>query len=63
MVVVAGMVYLLAGVIYFQNQGMGPPFQQGIFMFMLSLAVPFLVFRLLRRLQRNAKAQNNWETP
>jgi hypothetical protein len=63
MVVVAGMIYLLSGVIYYQNQGMGPPFQQGIFMFLLSLAVPFLVFKLLKRLQRNAKAQINWENP
>jgi hypothetical protein len=57
LVVIAGMVYLLAGVMYFQNQGMGPPFQQGIFMFLLCLSAPFLVFKLLKRVKRQVRSQ------
>ena len=52
LVVVAGLVYLLAAVVYYRSQGMGAPIQQGLFMFLLSVAFPFLVFKLLKRLNR-----------
>jgi hypothetical protein len=52
MVILAGLVYLLAAVMYYQGAGMGAPVQQGIFMFLLSLAVLILVVMLLRRYKR-----------
>jgi hypothetical protein len=52
LVVGAGLLYLLAGVMYYRGAGMGAPFQQGIFMFLLSLAVPVLAVKLLRRYKR-----------
>jgi hypothetical protein len=50
--VLAGMLYLIAGVMYYQRQGMGAPFQQGAFMFLFSLILPFLAFKLLERVNR-----------
>ncbi len=49
LVVGAGLLYLLAGVMYFRSTGMGVPFQQGIFMFLLSLSVIILAVRLNKR--------------
>jgi hypothetical protein len=50
--VLAGLVYLLASATYYQGHGMGAPIQQGGFMFLVSLAFPFLVYKLLRRVSR-----------
>jgi hypothetical protein len=49
LVVGAGLLYLVAAAIYYRGAGMGVPFQQGLFMFLLSLSVPILVVRLNRR--------------
>ncbi len=49
LVVGAGLLYLLAGVMYFRTAGMGIRFQQGIFMFLLSLSVILLAVRLNKR--------------
>jgi hypothetical protein len=57
--VLAGLVYLLASLTYYQGHGMGAPIQQGGFMFLVSLAFPFLVFKLLRHeRQRKLITQN-----
>ena len=52
LVVGAGVLYLLGAVVYYWGEGMGVPVQQGIFMFLLSLAVPFLMLKLVRRYKR-----------
>jgi hypothetical protein len=49
LVVGAGLLYLLAGVMYLRSAGMGVPFQQGTFMFLLSLSVIILAARLNKR--------------
>lgn len=49
LVVAAGLLYLVAALVYFRADGMGVPFQQGIFMFLLSLSVPVLAVKLIRR--------------
>jgi hypothetical protein len=57
--VLAGSVYLLASATYYQDHGMGAPIQQGGFMFLVSLAFPFLVYKLLKReRQRKLITQN-----
>ena len=50
--VIAGLLYLVAGVLFYQSQGMGAPIQQGLFMFLISLASPFLIFKLLKRVNK-----------
>jgi hypothetical protein len=50
--VLAGLIYLLASATYYQDHGMGAPIQQGGFMFLVSLAFPFLVYKLLIRASR-----------
>jgi hypothetical protein len=52
LVVVAGLLYLVAVVTYYQSQGMGPFIQQGGFMFLVSLVFPFIVRMLLKRMNR-----------
>jgi hypothetical protein len=52
LVVGTGLLYLIAAVMYYHGAGMGVPVQQGIFMFLLSLAVPILVIKLNRRYTR-----------
>jgi hypothetical protein len=49
LVVGAGLLYLLAAVVYYLGAGMGVPVQQGIFMFLLSLSVPILAVKLNKR--------------
>jgi hypothetical protein len=49
LVVGAGLLYLLAAVVYYLGAGMGVPVQQGIFMFLLSLSVPILAAKLNKR--------------
>jgi len=52
LVVSAGLLYLLAAIMYYRGAGMGAPVQQGIFMFLLSLAVPILARMLTGRVKR-----------
>jgi len=57
--ILAGMVYLLSSATYYLGHGMGAPIQQGGFMFLVSLAFPFLVYKLLKReRQRKLITQN-----
>ena len=57
--VLAGLVYMLASMTYYLSHGMGAPIQQGGFMFLVSLAFPFLVYKLLRRVsQRKLMTQS-----
>ena len=57
--VLAGLVYLLYSATYYHGHGMGAPIQQGGFMFLVSLAFPFLVYKLLKReRQRKLITQN-----
>ena len=53
--VLAGGFYLLAGVLYYHQQGMGAPLRQGLFMFLLSLTMTFLAMRLLKYVNRNKR--------
>jgi hypothetical protein len=58
LVVGAGLLYLVAALVYYRAEGMGVPFQQGIFMFLLSLSVPVLVVRLIHRYSHINKKLN-----
>jgi len=55
--VVAGLIYVLAGVMYYQCHGMGAPIQQGGFMFLLSASAPFLMYKLLKRTSRKVQPE------
>ena len=63
LVVGAGMLYLVAAILYYRADGMGVPFQQGLFMFLLSLCVPVLVVRLNHLYKRNPVNPNNNANP
>jgi hypothetical protein len=52
LVVVAGLVYLMAAVTYYQTRGIGPAIQRGGSMFLLSLAIPILAGKLFGRAKR-----------
>jgi hypothetical protein len=52
LVVGAGLLYLLAAVMYYHGAGMGVPVQQGIFMLLLSLSVPIVAVKLTRRVKK-----------
>jgi len=52
LVVGAGLLYLLAAILYYRGAGIGAPVEQGIFMFLLSLTIPILARMLSGRLKR-----------
>jgi hypothetical protein len=60
--ILAGLVYLVAAVTFYQSQGMGAPIQQGGFMFLISLTFPLLVLRLLRRMKLRRMTTQNQAT-
>jgi hypothetical protein len=61
LVFMAGLVYLLSAVVYYQSEGMGAPIQQGLFMFLFSICSPFLAFKLIKRIRH--KAESNIQSP